>query len=80
MLDEITEVARRRIEPGDEITIDYATHAAMPDWSMTCLCGASACRRLVTGDDWRRPELQERYGTHWSPFILTRIQGASKSP
>jgi uncharacterized protein len=27
----------------------------------------------VTGDDWRNPLLWERYGGHFSPYLLRRI-------
>lgn len=30
---------------------------------------------LVTGEDWQRPELQERYGDHWIPLLLKRQRG-----
>ncbi len=73
MADAVTEEARRRIAPGEEITIDYATHSAMPEWQMQCRCGAAICRALITANDWTLPELQERYGEHFSPFILKRI-------
>jgi uncharacterized protein len=43
---------------------------------MTCLCGSPLCRGVVAGDDWRRPELRERYGEHWVPALLTRIRSA----
>ena len=75
MSDAVTEVARRSIAAGEEITIDYATHSALPEWRMTCGCGSQLCRSVVTGDDWRVPELRARYGEHWSPFIVRRIRG-----
>ena len=74
MIDSITEVSQRLIDRGEEITIDYALHTAMSDWLMHCNCGSSLCRRLITGDDWKRAKLQERYDNHWSPFILERIK------
>ena len=27
---------------------------------------------IITGEDWRRPELQARYGDHWIPALLDR--------
>ena len=32
------------------------------------------CRGEVTGEDWRRPELRERYGDHWVPALLRLIE------
>lgn len=72
--DATTVTARRDIAPGEELTIDYATHTGVESWSMTCDCGTPACRRVVTGKDWRLPHLRAAYGTHWSPPLLQRIQ------
>jgi uncharacterized protein len=68
--------ARRDIAAGEELTNDYATSTAEADFVMECLCGSPLCRGVVTGDDWRRPELRERYGHHWVPALLTRIRSA----
>jgi hypothetical protein len=65
--------ARRAIAAGDELTLDYGTCSAGDGFSLDCRCGAAACRGRVTADDWRRPELRERYGRHWSPVLLARI-------
>jgi hypothetical protein len=69
--------ARRDIAPGEELTNDYATSTAEPGFSLTCACGTRLCRGLVTGDDWRRPDLRQRYGHHWVPALLARIRSAS---
>lgn len=71
--DAVTIVARRAIQAGEELTIDYATHTMSPMWSMTCQCSSELCRGVVSGNDWRRPILQLRYGRHWTPPLLTAI-------
>jgi hypothetical protein len=68
--------ARRAIEPGDELTNDYATSTAEPDYAMSCSCGSPLCRGVVTGGDWRRSDLRERYGEHWIPLLAGRIRRA----
>jgi 8-oxo-dGTP pyrophosphatase MutT (NUDIX family) len=73
MQDSVSTSARRDIEPGEEITIDYATHTDNPTWSMVCRCGSSLCREIIRGDDWQLSELQRRYAGHFSPFIGARI-------
>ena len=73
--DEYTLVARRDIEADTELTNDYATSTGSARFAMTCRCGASSCRGVVTGDDWRRPDLRRRYGEHWAPALLERIRG-----
>ena len=71
--DAVTVVARRDIAAGEELTIDYGL-MTVATWQMTCRCGASGCRGIITGDDWTRPDLQERYRGHFSPFINARIR------
>ncbi|NRQ40951.1 SET domain-containing protein-lysine N-methyltransferase, partial [Nonomuraea sp. NN258] len=72
--DATTVIARRDIAPGEELTLDYATHSGVETWSMTCGCATPLCRRVVTGADWRLPHLQTAYGTHWAPPLLDRIR------
>ena len=73
MQDEVTLVARREIAADEEVTIDYALWGGFPPWS-ECLCRTAACRGRVTGDDWKRADLQAAYEGHWSPYIAERIQ------
>jgi hypothetical protein len=68
--------ACRDIAAGDELTNDYATSTAEPDFVMACSCGSGHCRGVVTGNDWRRPDLRTRYGRHWVPALLARIDSA----
>jgi uncharacterized protein len=72
LADEVTLVTRRRIDAGEELTVDYGTMTVVP-WEMECRCGAAGCRGVVTGDDWRRPDLRRRYAGRFSPFIDARI-------
>jgi hypothetical protein len=74
MQDEVTLVARRNIDKGEELTIDYALWETDPSWQMLCYCGSPSCRRVVTGNDWKLPELRIRYQEHFSPYIVARIQ------
>jgi SET domain-containing protein len=70
---QIVFVAMRDIAGGEELTLDYATidHDAEP---MTCQCGAESCRRLITGQDWQKPELQEKYGSYFAWYLLEKIR------
>jgi uncharacterized protein len=72
LADEVTLVTRRRVAAGEELTVDYGTMTVVP-WEMECRCGAAGCRGVVTGDDWRAPDLQARYAGRFSPFINARI-------
>lgn len=68
-----TLVARRVIEAGEELTNDYATSTQSEGFTTVCSCGSSLCRRHITGRDWRRGDLQDRYGEHWVPVLLSRV-------
>jgi uncharacterized protein len=70
---QITIVAMQTIRPGEEVTIDYAMCDGSPYDEFDCGCGSACCRGRVTGDDWRNPLLWERYGGHFSPYLLRRI-------
>jgi hypothetical protein len=76
MEDEVTLVARRDVRAGEELTADYAMFEADEGYVMpwACGCGSRLCRHTITGRDWRLPELQERYGGHFSPFLNARIE------
>jgi uncharacterized protein len=65
-------VAMRDIEPGEELTTDYALFDDHGD-AMTCGCGTPSCRGVIDGQDWRKPELQRRYGPYFSSYLLRRI-------
>lgn len=74
--DDITMTARRDIAVGEEITYDYSTTESYIDPEMetvVCRCGTPVCRGRMLGDEWKRPELQERYGTHWMGYLLAKV-------
>jgi SET domain-containing protein len=69
---EITFVAMRDISAGEELTHDWATMDD-DDYSVKCNCGAPNCRGTLTGKDWERPELQERYAGYFSAYLTKKI-------
>ena len=74
--DAYTQAARRDIAPGEELTNDYATSTGITEFRMNCTCGSPQCRTTITGNDWQRPDLQQRYGDHWTPGLLKRIRAS----
>jgi hypothetical protein len=64
--------------PGEELTNDYATSTGIAEFRMDCACGSSLCRGTVTGTDWQRLDLQQRYGDHWTPGLLTLIRASQR--
>lgn len=69
---EITFVAMRDIAAGEELTHDWATTDDDDD-SMECRCGSSNCRKILTGKDWQRTDLQERYRGYFSAYLAQKI-------
>jgi uncharacterized protein len=72
MRGEITFVAMRDIHAGEELTHDWAT-TDDDDYSVKCKCGASNCRKILTGKDWQRPELQARFAGYFSAYLAKKI-------
>jgi SET domain-containing protein len=73
MRGEITFVAMRNIRAGEELTHDWAT-TDDDDYSIECKCGAPNCRKILTGKDWQRPELQARYAGYFSAYLAKKIK------
>jgi hypothetical protein len=65
-------VTLRKIAAGEELTFDYAMNDDEP-WEMHCRCGSRLCRGTITGRDWQKPELQQKYDGYFSWFIQRRI-------
>lgn len=73
---QIVLLAMRDIAPDEELTIDWAT-TDDGDHVMECRCGSPRCRGTVTGKDWTKPELQQRY-RGWSCWFLQRKIDAAR--
>lgn len=67
-------IAIRDIEPGEELTVDYALMDNNPTNNFRCLCNADSCRENVTGLDWKIPELQKKYSGYFSSYIARLIE------
>jgi uncharacterized protein len=71
---QVTLVAMRDIEAGEEICYDYAMSDGSPYDGFDCRCSATSCRHQVSGDDWMKEELWERYRGYFSPYLWARIE------
>jgi len=69
-------IAMRDISAGEEIAYDYALTECQADWILAdkCLCGKNKCRGMVTGNDWKRADLQAAYGKHFTTHIIKLIE------
>lgn len=70
---QIVFVAMREIQPGEELTHDWAT-TDDDTYEMKCHCGADGCRGVITGRDWRRRDLQQKYRGYMSWYLQRRIE------
>lgn len=62
----------RDIRAGEELTHDWAM-TDDDDYSVECKCGAPNCRKILTGKDWQRPDLQKRYDGYFSAYLAAKI-------
>ena len=80
LIGQLLVVAMRDIAPGEELTFDYTMCDASDYDEFRCLCGRPACRGIVTGSDWRDPELQNKYAGWFSPYLVRRIAALPSRP
>ncbi|HZR06238.1 MAG TPA: hypothetical protein VFA61_10480 [Candidatus Udaeobacter sp.] len=43
------------------------------DYSVACKYGAPNCRKIGTGKNWQRPELQRHYPRYFSASVARKI-------
>ncbi|HUV22117.1 MAG TPA: SET domain-containing protein [Gammaproteobacteria bacterium] len=70
---QVVYVAMRDIHAGEELCHDYAMERS-DDYLLDCRCGSPLCRGKVSGEDWKIPELQRRYGDYFSIYIRNKFQ------
>src|SRR3984893_10570505 len=75
MRGDITFVAMRDINAGEELTHDWAT-TYDDDYAVKCKSGAANCRGTLTGKDWQRPDLQKQYAGYFSAYLARKIARA----
>lgn len=76
---QIVFVAMRDIEAGEELTHDWAT-TDDDDYELECKCGAPNCRKRITGKDWQKSELQQKYEGYISTYLSRRISRSKRGP
>lgn len=67
-------VAMRDIRADEQVCFDYAMVLNLPGYRFDCLCGAKNCRGTITGEDWKRPDLQRRYAGYFQWYLEKRIR------
>ena len=74
---QIVFVAMRDIAAGEELTHDWATTDDL-DYVLACRCGSPDCRGTITGRDWMKPELQEKYRGWFCWYLQRKIDALSR--
>lgn len=72
MRGEITCVAMRDIKAGEELTQDYGL-LDNSDYKLECACGSPNCRKIITGQDWKIKELQDKYYDYFAQYLKEKI-------
>ncbi len=65
-------VAMRDIRKNEEITFDYAMSESS-DYRFDCKCGKKTCRKIITGDDWKLKNIQNKYKGYFSVYLKKEI-------
>ena len=66
-------VTMRDVVAGEELCFDYAMTDIDDYDEFACACGTASCRWIVSGADWKDPELRDRYRGWFSTYIERRI-------
>jgi hypothetical protein len=66
----------RHIQPGEKLTHDWAT-TDDETYAIPCHGGGANCRGMITGQDWRRRDLQEKYQDYMSWHLQQKIKQES---
>ena len=74
---QIVFIAMRDIDAGEELTHDWAT-TDDDAYEMQCNCGAANCRGVITGRDWKRKDLQEKYRGYMSWYLQRKIEAEGR--
>ena len=66
-------VTMRDVDAGEELCFDYAMTDSDDYDQFKCKCNTPGCREVVSGDDWKQPELRDRYAGWFSEYLARRI-------
>jgi uncharacterized protein len=68
----ITLITIKNIKKGEELTFDYAFCESFME-EFKCNCGSPNCRKVIKPTDWKNPELQQKYGKYFSPYLKAKF-------
>jgi len=71
--EDIQLIAMKNIQPGEELAFDYAFNETSFE-KFDCNCNSVNCRKIITSEDWKRKDLQEKYSEFFSPYVKRKFQ------
>ncbi len=71
-------LSRWDIQPGEELTYDYASSEVTLPMQFDCSCGSEYCRKKVTNLDCLDVKWQEQYGSHLPAYTLAAIDQSKR--
>ena len=69
---QIIVLARRNIEPGEEICFDYDT-TEISSVPFRCRCGAKKCRKIIDGTAWKNPKFVSENKKYLSRYLQEKL-------
>ncbi len=66
-------IAMQNIEAGQELLLDYAMFDNNDD-KFVCTCKSANCRKIITSRDWKKKDLQNKYGNYFSSYLLEKMK------
>lgn len=73
LLGNIIFISMQNIEAGQELLLDYAMFDNNND-QFICNCKSKNCRKIITGRDWKKKDLQNKYGNYFSSYLLEKMK------
>lgn len=69
---DIVLIATKNIKTNEELCLDYAM--IFNNKKFKCHCLSKNCRKVITGKDWMRKDLQVKYKDYFSSYLLQKIK------
>ena len=76
-------VAMKTIKAGTEIVYDYAmimhpNKDSNSTLAYECVCGSKECRKKISENDWKKPDLQKKYNGYFQWYLQEKINAKLK--
>jgi SET domain-containing protein len=73
LMGNIVFIAIKDIAKNTEVTLDYAFYKDDGKYQINCSCNTKSCRKIVTGKDWKRKDIQKKYKEYFSSYLQRKI-------